>query len=74
MNERTGRGWNSAGKALPIWPLSPHGKNAPFVCLEPWCGAAKMDNEPDEEFVHKRGVQILKPMEQKKYSMTILPL
>ena len=75
VNERTGRGvelrWEGFTD-LAIW--SPYGKNAPFVCLEPWCGAAKMDNEPDEEFVHKRGVQVVQPMEQKKYSMTILPL
>lgn len=38
-------------------------KNAPFICLEPWCGVA--DNEGFEgELVEKEGITCLKPLQE----------
>jgi len=35
-------------------------KNAPFVCLEPWCGIADSVDH-DQQLIHKEGINILAP-------------
>lgn len=52
---------------------TPYGLNAPFLCVEPWCGTAIFDDE-DDNFEKKRGTQILKPNEKNTHivSMTML--
>lgn len=55
-------------KMLGLW--SPYGKKAPFVCIEPWCGTAMFSDE-DNDFLHKRDVQIAQPDEKKTYIMEI---
>lgn len=52
---------------------TPIGLNAPFLCIEPWCGVAVCSDEGDE-FEKKRGVKHLEVGEQKSFQMTILPL
>lgn len=54
--------------SLGVW--TPAGKNAGFVCIEPWCGCDDYDTD-DGVFAHKRGIQIAKPNEALTYSMTI---
>lgn len=43
---------------------------APFLCMEPWNGAAIFADE-DDEFIHKRDIQTLKAGESKVYRLTI---
>lgn len=49
---------------------SPIGKEAPFVCIEPWNGAAIFDDE-DDNFMHKRDLEILNSQEKKSYHLSI---
>lgn len=39
---------------------TPYGKNAPFLCIEPWNGSAIWADE-DDDFTHRRHVQVLEP-------------
>ncbi len=39
---------------------TPLGKNAPFLCIEPWNGSAVWADE-DDDFTHRRHVQVLEP-------------
>lgn len=52
---------------------SPGGKNAPFVCMEPWQGCAAFEDE-NGEFIDKPHCIILRPGERKTlgYRVTIL--
>lgn len=52
---------------------TPLGKQAPFICVEPWCGSAVFSDE-DDNFENKRGVQMLQPNEKNthKISLTML--
>lgn len=71
IHKQTGKGVQVSFKGftmLGIW--TPIKKQAPFLCLEPWCGAA-IYNDEDDEFIHKRGLQLLEPNEQKTYTITI---
>lgn len=43
---------------------------APFLCVEPWNGAAIFADE-DDEFIHKRDIQTLQPGESKTYELVI---
>ncbi len=54
---------------LGIWSTG----DAPFVALEPWHGMATCTDE-DDQFLHKRGVCVLRPERKKtfKYVITIL--
>lgn len=52
---------------LAVWTKS---TDAPLLCLEPWTGMATTDNE-DDVLEHKRGVTILQPGEEKRYSFTV---
>lgn len=70
-SQLTGRGVQvelEGFESVAFW--TPAGKQAPFLCIEPWCGAAAYSDEGDE-FVKKRGVQFVEPDEKKTYAMTI---
>ena len=54
--------------SIAFW--TPIGGNAPFLCIEPWNGAAIYDDE-DDNFLHKRDVEILPAGEKKKYKLVI---
>ena len=47
--------------------------NAPFLCIEPWCGMAVCSDEGDT-FEEKRGVKHLEIGRKQSYHMTICPL
>ena len=57
--------------ALGVW--TPPGKNAPFICLEPWAGLPALTDETGE-FLDKPYVMVLKPGETKlfQYAMEII--
>ena len=57
-------GFNSLG----VW--TPAGKNAPFVCIEPWRGTNDYTDEYGE-FSRKRDVDVLPPGDHRVYNMTI---
>jgi len=54
--------------SIAIW--TPAGGAAPFVCLEPWNGAAIFDDE-DDIFCHKRDIQALMPEKETSYRLEI---
>ena len=58
---------------LGVW--TPAGKNAPFVCVEPWKGTNDYKDEITSagvaEFEKKRDVEILPPRGVGKYAMTL---
>lgn len=54
--------------SIAFW--TPIGGNAPFLCLEPWNGAAIFDDE-DDVFCHKRDIQALEPDECSSYQLEI---
>ena len=49
---------------------TPANIQAPFLCVEPWNGAAIFADE-DNHFANKRDIQILSPGETKSYRLTI---
>lgn len=49
---------------------TPIGGQAPFLCIEPWNGAAIYEDE-DDQFEHKRDVELLPADETKTYELTI---
>ncbi len=55
-------------ETLGVW--TPDHKNAPFVCVEPWCGCDDYDTDSGI-FSEKRGIQTAKSGETKNYSITI---
>ena len=55
-------------ETLGVW--TPDHKNAPFVCIEPWCGCDDYDTD-DGIFVHKRGIQTAGAGETKTYCIKI---
>lgn len=54
--------------SIAFW--TPAGGKAPFLCLEPWNGAAIFDDE-DDIFCHKRDIQTLEPNECSTYQIEI---
>lgn len=58
----------SGFETLGVW--TPDHKNAPFVCIEPWCGCDDYDTDSGI-FAEKRGIQILKSGDTKTYSINI---
>lgn len=48
--------------SLALWQA----KNAPFLCVEPFCGSADF-SDCTGVFAEKRGIEILKPNEEKTY-------
>ncbi|MBQ8612674.1 MAG: aldose 1-epimerase family protein [Ruminiclostridium sp.] len=55
-------------ETLGVW--TPDHKNAPFVCIEPWCGCDDYDTDSGI-FTEKRGIQITRAGETKNYSIKI---
>lgn len=52
--------------SLGVWQA----KDAPFLCIEPWCGSADFD-DASGVFAEKRGIEILQPAEEKAFTYTI---
>ncbi len=55
-------------ETLGVW--TPDHKEAPFICIEPWCGCDDYDTDSGI-FAQKRGIQTAKPGETKEYSIRI---
>lgn len=55
-------------ETLGVW--TPDHKNAPFLCLEPWCGCDDYDTDRGI-FAEKRGIQTADPGETKEYRLSI---
>ena len=51
--------------SLALWQA----KNAPFLCVEPFCGSADF-SDCTGVFAEKRGIEILKPNEEKTYTFS----
>ncbi len=66
-NEGVKVSWNGF-ETLGVW--TPDHKEAPFVCIEPWCGCDDYDTDSGV-FSEKRGIQTTKTGETKNYSITI---
>ncbi len=58
----------SGFETLGVW--TPDHKQAPFLCIEPWCGCDDYDTDSGN-FAEKRGIQNASPGETKQYSVTI---
>ncbi len=52
--------------SLGVWQA----KDAPFLCIEPWCGSADFD-DCSGIFAEKRGIEILAPDCEKAFTYTI---
>ena len=52
--------------SLGVWQA----KDAPFLCIEPWCGSADFD-DCTGVFAEKRGIEILPPDGEKAFTYTI---
>lgn len=52
--------------SLGVWQA----KDAPFLCIEPWCGSADFD-DCTGVFDEKRGIEILKPDGEKAFTYSI---
>ena len=52
--------------SLGVWQA----KDAPFLCIEPWCGSADFD-DCTGVFAEKRGIELLKPDEEKAFTYSI---
>ncbi|MGN0299128.1 MAG: aldose 1-epimerase family protein [Lachnospiraceae bacterium] len=52
---------------------SPIGKEAPFICIEPWNGSAIFDDE-DDIFNHKRDILSLEPGQSNSFSFKVTPI
>lgn len=55
-------------ETLGVW--TPDHKNAPFICIEPWCGCDDYDTD-NGVFADKRGIQCAAPGESKEYKLII---
>ena len=52
--------------SLGVWQA----KDAPFLCIEPWCGSADFD-DCSGVFAEKRGIEILQPQAEKAFTYSI---
>lgn len=52
--------------SLGVWQA----KDAPFLCIEPWCGSADFD-DCTGVFAEKRGIEILQPDAEKAFTYSI---
>ncbi len=71
INQNTNKGIHLAYpdfSSIAFW--TPAGGKSPFLCLEPWNGAAIFDDE-DDIFCHKRDIQTLGPNEASTYQLEI---
>lgn len=55
-------------ETIAFW--TPYGKNAPFLCIEPWNGSAIRSDE-DDDLLHRHHLQTLNPGQTKSYHMEI---
>ena len=55
-------------ETLGVW--TPDHKEAPFVCIEPWCGCDDYDTDSGI-FTEKRGIQVASSGETKNYKLII---
>lgn len=55
-------------ETLGVW--TPDHKEAPFLCIEPWCGCDDYDTDSGE-FLQKRGIQTAAAGETKQYGLWI---
>lgn len=71
INPATGKGLQMDYpdfSTIAFW--TPAQVQAPFLCMEPWNGAAIFADE-DNEFIHKRDIQTLKAGESRTYRLNI---
>lgn len=71
ISDKSGKGVNVSWEGfetLGVW--TPDHKNAPFVCIEPWCGCDDYDTDSGV-FAEKRGIQSLPTGSSKQYKLTI---
>ncbi len=71
ISEKSGKGVNVAWEGfetLGVW--TPDHKNAPFICIEPWCGCDDYDTDSGV-FAEKRGIQSLTSNKEKQYKLKI---
>ncbi len=52
--------------SLGVWQA----KDAPFLCIEPWCGSADYDDYSGI-FAEKQGIETLAPGEEKAYTYAV---
>lgn len=57
--------------SIALW--TPIGANAPFLCIEPWNGAAIFDDE-DNNLSHKRDIQLLEANKKKVHNLYMIIL
>lgn len=55
-------------ETIAFW--TPYGKNASFLCIEPWNGSAIRSDE-DDALIHRHHLQTLTPGQKKNYHMEI---
>lgn len=55
-------------ETIAFW--TPYGKNASFLCIEPWNGSSIRSDE-DDELIHRHHLQTLKPGQTNHYHMEI---
>lgn len=71
VSEKSGKGVNVSWEGfetLGVW--TPDHKNAPFVCIEPWCGCDDYDTDSGV-FMEKRGIQTVSQGNMKQYRIVI---
>lgn len=71
INPNTGKGVEVSYPdfhSLGLWSVA--GARAPFVCIEPWNGAAIFEDE-DNLFIHKRDIERLAPGKNAEYHLSI---
>ena len=81
MNSHSVKLYNKEGRGIKmdypdfdyfgIWQMPQ--KEAPYLCLEPWTGMNDCYSE-DGVYTHKRGIQYLKPGEEKRFTFTVTVL
>lgn len=81
MNSHSVKLYNKEGRGIKmdypdfdyfgIWQMPQ--KEPPYLCLEPWTGMNDCYSE-DGVYTHKRGIQYLKPGEEKRFTFTVTVL
>lgn len=73
VHQETGKGlrFDFPGyESVAFW--TPIQKNAPFLCIEPWC-AGTLEQVPDTDMLKKKYVQRLAPGEARDYRFSVMP-
>ena len=71
INPATNRGISvdfHSFEVVAFW--TPMNDTAPFLCIEPWNGAAIYSDE-DNEFIHKRNIKTIAPGQKQTYQLVI---